>query len=36
MLVGMQTPVDDPSSLAYAVPIDLIVQELRLSLVGPG
>jgi hypothetical protein len=34
MLVGMQRPVNDPSSIAYVVPIDLIIQELGISLIG--
>jgi hypothetical protein len=34
MLVGMQTPVDDPSSLACVVPIDLVIQELGIELIG--
>jgi hypothetical protein len=34
IVIGMQLPVHDPSSLAYVVPIDLIIQELGISLIG--
>lgn len=35
IVIGMQLPVDDPSSLAYVVPIELIIQEFGISLIGP-
>ena len=34
IVIGMQLPVDDPSSLAYVVPIELIIQELGVTLIG--
>jgi hypothetical protein len=34
IVIGMQLPVDDPSSLAYVVPIELIIQELGIAHIG--